>query len=193
MSSTTGSNRSPRDHSALLPQSDDEQATKTPKIAKIQERTFTVFPVGTSSYLDVNSSPNCFYIDKTSFIPRLEKMSTAVILLAPRSFGKSLLLDTLACYYDISRAETFEEDFGKRWIGQADEFEHKGTRPRKTELANKFYVLRVDFSDISQANSLEDFNKSLNTLINNAILYFTWNYPEVGNPPQTPKMGSFSL
>jgi hypothetical protein len=120
-------------------------------------------------------------------------MSTAVILLAPRSFGKSLLLDTLACYYDISRAETFEEDFGKRWIGQADEFEHKGTRPRKTELANKFYVLRVDFSDISQANSLEDFNKSLNTLINNAILYFTWNYPEVGNPPQTPKMGSFSL
>jgi hypothetical protein len=158
-----------------------------------EEGSIPVFPAGRHSYLAINSDPRAFYIDKTSFIPHLERIADAVVLLAPRRFGKSLLLDTLACYYDISRAEKFEEDFGKRWIGQVDEFEHNGTkevRPRKTDLANKFYVLRLDFSCISQANSYEGFNKNFNDLINAAIVLFCDSNSQTGIVLQ--KKGSFS-
>ena len=105
--------------------------------------------------------------------------------MAPRRFGKSLLLDTLACYYDISRAEKFEEDFGKRWIGQVDELEHNDTKemiPRKTQLANKFYILRLDFSGLSQVatRSSEEFKRAFNDLINAALVKFCDANPQTG-------------
>ena len=54
---------------------------------------------------------NFYYVDKTDFIPGLEDYK-APVFLRPRRFGKSLLVSTLACYYDRTKADRFEELFG---------------------------------------------------------------------------------
>lgn len=51
---------------------------------------------------------NFYYVDKTDFIPGLEDYK-APVFLRPRRFGKSLFISTLACYYDRTKADRFEE------------------------------------------------------------------------------------
>jgi len=50
-------------------------------------------PYGVSDFEVINKS-NEYYVDKTSFIPELEK-TKFVFLIRPRRFGKSLFLSTL--------------------------------------------------------------------------------------------------
>ena len=57
-----------------------------------------------------------YYVDKTRFIPYLERYK-APVFLRPRRFGKSLLVSMLAHYYDRSKSHRFEELFGGTWIG----------------------------------------------------------------------------
>ena len=57
-----------------------------------------------------------YYVDKTQFIPYLERYK-APVFLRPRRFGKSLLVSMLAHYYDRSKSHRFEELFGGTWIG----------------------------------------------------------------------------
>ena len=42
-----------------------------------------------------------YYVDKTQYIPLLERYK-APVFLRPRRFGKSLFISTLAYYYDIN-------------------------------------------------------------------------------------------
>lgn len=44
-----------------------------------------------------------YYVDKTQYIAKLEDYK-APVFLRPRRFGKSLLVSTLACYYDRTKA-----------------------------------------------------------------------------------------
>ena len=57
------------------------------------------------------------FVDKTAFIRDLEQYK-APVFLRPRRFGKSLWCSILECYYDVRRAERFEELFGKTAIGR---------------------------------------------------------------------------
>lgn len=52
-----------------------------------------------------------YYVDKTAYIEKLENYK-APVFLRPRRFGKSLLVSTLAHYYDRTLAGRFEELFG---------------------------------------------------------------------------------
>lgn len=45
-----------------------------------------------------------YYVDKTMFIPKLEEYN-APVFLRPRHFGKSLLVSTLAYYYDCNEKD----------------------------------------------------------------------------------------
>lgn len=65
-----------------------------------------------------------YYVDKTDFIPKLENYK-AQFFLRPRQFGKSLLISTLACYYDRTKAKRFDELFGGTWIGANPTPEYK--------------------------------------------------------------------
>lgn len=68
-----------------------------------------------------------FYVDKTSYIPKLEAASgNYQIFLRPRRFGKSTLLSTLEKYYDVALASEFDELFGGLWI-------HKNPTPEKNK------------------------------------------------------------
>ena len=43
---------------------------------------------------------NYVYVDKTHFIPKLEKLGRAYFLTRPRRFGKSLFLSMLQAYFE---------------------------------------------------------------------------------------------
>ena len=81
---------------------------------------------------------NAWFVDRTSKLRDLEKVSYAVFL-RPRRFGKSLLISILEAYYDIHYAGRFEELFGGTDIGAKPTDEH-----------NRYLVLRFDFSAVSK-------------------------------------------
>lgn len=94
-------------------------------------------PYGLSDYVRITNE-NCYYVDKTHFIPRIEQTASFFFLIRPRRFGKSLTLSMLESYYDINNVDRFEELYGERWIYQ-----------HPTRLRAKFLILRFNFSAIS--------------------------------------------
>lgn len=93
-----------------------------------------------------------YYVDKTMYIPELENYN-APVFLRPRRFGKSLLVSTLACYYDRTKAGRFEELFGGTWIGENPTPEH-----------NRYMIIRYDFSKMVMANDIENLEQNFNDL-----------------------------
>ena len=51
-------------------------------------------PYGMSNFTDVMEQ-NCYYVDKTMYLPLLEDQAHYFIFIRPRRFGKSLFLDML--------------------------------------------------------------------------------------------------
>lgn len=94
-----------------------------------------------------------YYVDKTHFIPKLE-LYNAPVFLRPRRFGKSLWVSTLAYYYDINETERFDTLFGGTYIGS-----------HPTAERNKYMVLRLDFSKLVLANSVDGLEKNFNDLL----------------------------
>lgn len=63
-------------------------------------------PYGMSNVTDVMEQ-NCYYVDKTMYLPLLEDQAHYLIFTRPRCFRKSLFLDMLRSYYDFSRKNDF--------------------------------------------------------------------------------------
>ncbi|MDR0893560.1 MAG: AAA family ATPase, partial [Mediterranea sp.] len=105
-----------------------------------------------------------YYVDKTKYIPLLEKYK-APVFLRPRRFGKSLLVSTLAYYYDINEADRFESLFGGTYIGSHPTDEH-----------NKYMVLRFDFSTLSMADDMGGLAASFNDMACPVIEDFVYKY-----------------
>ena len=74
-------------------------------------------PYGVSDFATVMSQ-NLYYVDKTMFLPELEKQPRNLFFIRPRRFGKSIFLSMLYSYYDCNQKESFEKLFGSLWIGQ---------------------------------------------------------------------------
>ena len=78
-------------------------------------------PIGIQSFEIIRSYPYV-YVDKTHFIPKLEKLGRAYFLTRPRRFGKSLFLSMLQAYFE-GRKELFKglaiekikEEDGSEW------------------------------------------------------------------------------
>ena len=88
-----------------------------------------------------------YYVDKTAYIRKLEDRSLFTFFVRPRRFGKSLFIDMLRCYYDISEKDNFQTLFGSLDIGK-----------NPTESANRFLVLVLDFSmvNVGYGQTLEE-------------------------------------
>ncbi|MDX8393672.1 MAG: AAA family ATPase [Mariprofundales bacterium] len=69
------------------------------------------FPYGVCDFQYIVEN-NLFYVDRTQLIPKVERAGLQIIFLRPRRFGKSLWLSTLENYYDIDKADKFEQLFG---------------------------------------------------------------------------------
>ena len=100
---------------------------------------------------------NGYFIDKTAYIEKLEKIENPVFL-RPRRFGKSLLCRILECYYNINQKDDFERLFGHTYVGQ-----------HPTPLRNSFFVLHLDFSVVSPSGNIADIEKSFNHICNLCI------------------------
>lgn len=110
-----------------------------------------------------------YYVDKTKYIPLLEQYK-APVFLRPRRFGKSLLVSTLAYYYDMNETERFETLFGGTYIGN-----------HPTREKNKYMVMRFDFSQLVLADNLTELEKNFNDMICPVMRSFvrdTYRYPQ---------------
>ena len=108
-------------------------------------------PYAVANYAEIRDR-GFYYVDKTEYIARLESYK-APVFLRPRRFGKSLLVSTLAHYYDRTLAHRFEELFGGTYIGSHPTPEH-----------NRYLIIRYDFSAMVMANNMEGLEKNFNIL-----------------------------
>jgi hypothetical protein len=105
------------------------------EIAKTND--WKLLPKGMSNFSSIMTQ-NCYYVDKTQYIPLLERSDRFVFFIRPRRFGKSLLLNMLQEYYDVARKDSFETLFGSLYIGS-----------HPTENRNSYLVLFLNFSLVS--------------------------------------------
>ena len=94
-------------------------------------------PYGVADFARVMTQ-NMYYVDKTMFLPELERQPSYLFFIRPRRFGKSIFLSMLYSYYDCKQKDKFESLFGTLWIGS-----------HPTPLQGKYQVLYLDFSQIT--------------------------------------------
>ena len=97
---------------------------------------------------------NGYFVDKTCYIEKLEKVKNPVFL-RPRRFGKSLFCRMLECYYNVRQKDEFDELFGHTWIGK-----------NPTPLRNSCFVLHLDFSTIDPSGTVEEIEKDFDLTCN---------------------------
>ena len=104
-------------------------------------------PYGMQNFEDVILE-NCYYVDKTPFIEDIEESNKYFFYIRPRRFGKTLTLSMLENYYDINKADKFEQIFGKLYIGENPTPEH-----------NKYLVIHLNFAEV--VGDLDNYKKGL--------------------------------
>jgi len=128
---------------------------------------FKRLPYGNTNFESVMTR-NYAYVDKTKFIELLEnEHNQNQFFIRPRKFGKSLFFSMLSCYYDMLRADKFQELFGELYIG-------KNPTPRK----NGYVVMEFDFSGLDTI-SPESFKKSFTEKVQETVLQFLDYYASV--------------
>lgn len=116
-------------------------------------------PYGIQDFVQVIEQ-NCYYVDKTAYIPKLEDCPNNLFCIRPRRFGKSVFLSMLHAYYDCRTKNKFQEWFGDLWIGK-----------HPTPLQGRYQVMHLDFSQVggSIENLEEKFNFYLGIQLNGFI------------------------
>ena len=100
------------------------------------EQNIKELPYGVQDFITIVEQ-NIYYVDKTMYIPELEKEARNLFFIRPRRFGKSVFLSMLHAYYDCRTKDNFEEWFGDLWIGK-----------HPTSLQGKYQMLHLDFSQV---------------------------------------------
>ena len=98
-----------------------------------------------------------YYVDKTAFIRKLEARANFLFFVRPRRFGKSLLCETLRCYYDVAEKGNFDRLFGGLDIGRDP-----------TANASRYFVLSLDFSYVNASRG-ETWSAKFENYLNNAL------------------------
>ena len=94
-------------------------------------------PYGVARFEDIRRD-NLYYVDNTMYLPLLEETSNYLFLIRPRRFGKSVFVSMMQAYYDMAKADRFDDLFDGLWIQQ-----------HPTPLKNAFQVIYFDFSLVS--------------------------------------------
>ena len=125
-------------------------------------------PYGVADFERVMTQ-NMYYVDKTMFLPELERQPSYLFFIRPRRFGKSIFLSMLYSYYDCRQKDKFQSLFGTLWIGS-----------HPTPLQGKYQVLHLDFSQIAgKIDVLEErFNAYLCIKIDGFISDYSEYYTE---------------
>ncbi len=110
------------------------------------------FPYGIADFRRIRRE-GMVYVDRTAHIRDLETLGSILVFLRPRRFGKSLWLQTLATYYDLRYADTFDEIF--------DGLEIASGTQGPTPLRNRFFVLQWNFSRVTPRGGVNEIAQSL--------------------------------
>lgn len=121
-------------------------------------------PYGVADFATVIEQ-NLYYVDKTMFIPELEKQPRNLFFIRPRRFGKSIFLSMLYSYYDCTQSHRFQSLFGNLWIGQ-----------HPTPLQGKYQVLFLDFSQIT--GNIDKLETKFNSYLSINLDAFVRQYSE---------------
>ena len=105
-------------------------------------------PYGVSDFVTIVEQ-NIYYVDKTMYIPKLEKEARNLFFIRPRRFGKSIFLGMLHAYYDIRTKDKFQEWFGNLWIGK-----------HPTPNQGRYQVMHLDFSQVG--GNIEKLEENFN-------------------------------
>lgn len=100
-----------------------------------------------------------YYVDKTAFIPLIERSDRFFFFMRPRRFGKSLTLNMLQHYYDVNAKDKFDALFGDLYIGK-----------HPTKDRNSYLVLKLNFSLVSA--ELHNYRKGLDDHCSIVFDYF---------------------
>ena len=96
-----------------------------------------LLPYGMMNFADIRLD-GYYYVDKTMYIPLIERSNRYFFFIRPRRFGKSLTLNMLQHYYDIRTKDKFDALFGDLYIGK-----------HPTQDRNSYLVLYLNFSGIN--------------------------------------------
>ena len=131
-------------------------------------------PVGIQTYEEIVNL-NCLYVDKTEYVYKMINLSKYIFLSRPRRFGKSLLVSTLAAYFEGKKhlfKGTFIDGVEKDWTEypvlrfDMSTAKHVDTESLTIELAGK----HTDYEKIYGPNdaSKPNLNQRLEGLIQRA-------------------------
>ena len=121
-------------------------------------------PYGVQDFVTIVEQ-HLYYVDKTMYIPKLEKQARNLFFIRPRRFGKSLFLSMLHAYYDCRTKDKFQQWFGNLWIGQ-----------HPTPLRGKYQVLHLDFSQVG--GTIEKLEENFNFYLGTQLDGFVRDYAE---------------
>lgn len=128
------------------------------------EQQVKLVPYGVADFATVIEQ-NLYYVDKTMFIPELEKQPRNLFFIRPRRFGKSIFLSMLYSYYDCTQSHKFQSLFGNLWIGR-----------HPTPLQGKYQVLFLDFSQIT--GNIDKLETKFNSYLSINLDAFVRQYSE---------------
>ena len=121
-------------------------------------------PYGMMNFVDVRKR-DCYFVDKTRFIPAIEQANKFFFYNRPRRFGKSLTISMLQHYYDVLMKDKFDELYGDLYIGK-----------HPTAERNSYLVINLNFAMLHA--DLESYRKSLDDHCRLAFNYFCDVYAE---------------
>ena len=119
-------------------------------------------PYGMMNFVAIRED-NCYYVDKTRFVEKVEKANKFFFFIRPRRFGKSLTLSMLHHYYDINAADKFERLYGDLYIGK-----------HPTPNHNKYLVIYLNFAVVNA--DLGNYRSALDAHCNTRFNSFCDNY-----------------
>ena len=115
-------------------------------------------PYGMMNFVNVRER-DCYYVDKTRFIEKIEDSNMFFFFIRPRRFGKSLTMSMLQHYYDVNDADKFDMLYKGLYIGDHPTPEH-----------NKYLVIYLNFAVVNA--ELNNYRKALDAHCNIQFDYF---------------------
>ena len=115
-------------------------------------------PYGMMNFIDVRED-DCYYVDKTHYIPLIENANKYFFYIRPRRFGKSLTISMLHHYYNILEADKFEKWYGDLYIGK-----------HPTPERNSYLIIYLNFAVVN--TELNSYRQSLDAHCNTEFNFF---------------------
>ena len=128
-----------------------------------KRRTDLKIPYGVSDFKTIRNE-GLYYVDKTRYLALMESRDRFIFFVRPRRFGKSLFISMMESYYDLNQKKDFKKLFGNLWIGK-----------HPTENANRFMVLKLDFSKVGGTG--KELQEAFEAHISDALEAFVRRYP----------------